>query len=327
MTLADLSKSPISYVSYNAKKELCDFDLKEAKAKLLADPAIAALVRELHAWPGPRISSHKSANQFFHKLSFLAEIGMGIEDSGIKAIADKILDTLDGKGVPSIMMDIPTAFGGKGENSKAWALCDAPTILYALKALGVVDERLERAAHWLAGQGNAIAFGCVVSESLGSWRGPGKKDDPCPYATLVMLKLLLRYGDVFSKEIAACSECLLDLWASSRTKNPYIFYMGNDFRRLKLPYIWYDILHVVDVLSQVKQARTDPRFIAMVDIIRAKEKPEGFVPESVYQPWKGWDFGQKAHPSDWMAFCVRKIEGRLSCCSSTAPRGAKGDTE
>ena len=159
--------------------------------------------------------------------------------------------------------------------------------------IGVVDERLEKAAHWLAGQANGIAFGCVVSESLGNWRGPGRKDDPCPYATLVMLKLLLRYGDAFSGEISACSECLLDLWASSRTKHPYIFYMGNDFRRLKLPDIWYDILHVVDVLSQVKVARTDPRFIAMVDVIRAKEKPEGFVPESICKPWKGWNLGQK----------------------------------
>lgn len=52
----------------------------------LADPAIEALVGELRAWPGPRISSHRSANQFFHKLSFLADIGMGIEDPGMKAI-------------------------------------------------------------------------------------------------------------------------------------------------------------------------------------------------------------------------------------------------
>ena len=326
MTLADLAESPVSYVAYNAMRELCDSRSQSAKVRLLADPAVEALVEELRAWPGPRISSHRSASQFFHKLNFLADIGMGIEDPGIKTITDKILEMLDGNGVPFIAMDIPAAFGGKGENAKAWALCDAPNILYALKALGVVDARLDRTAHWLAEQGNAIAFGCVVSKSLGNWRGPGKKDDPCPYATLVMLKLLLRYGDTFTKEIAACAECLLDLWASSRTKHPYIFYMGNDFRRLKLPYIWYDILHVADVLSQVREARADPRFLAMIDIIRAKETQGGFVPESVYRPWKGWDFGQKTQASGWMTFCVRKIERRLSGGGSTAPEGAMGES-
>ncbi len=311
MTLADLCKSPISYVAYNAKKELCDSGVAESRKSLVADPAIKALVNELQAWPGPRISSHKSAQQFFHKLNFLVDVGMKIDDPGMRAIADRILESVDEHGVPCITMDIPLAYGGSGEALKAWALCDAPNVLYALKTLGVVDERLDRAALWLAGQGNAFAFGCVVSKTLGSWRGPGKKDDPCPYATLIMLKLLLVYGEAFRKEIAACSECLLDLWAFSRTKHPYIFYMGNDFRKLKLPYIWYDILHVVDTLSQVKEARTDPRFLTMIDVIRAKEKPEGFVPESIYQPWKGWDFGQKTQSSDWMTLCVRKIERRL----------------
>lgn len=276
------------------------------------EPAVVALVEELQEWPGPLISSHKSANQFFHKLNFLADIGMSIENPGIKAITGKILDSIDGNGIPLIPVHAPGTSPGNSGNPKAWALCDAPNILYALKILGVVDERLDNAAHWLAGKSNAVAFGCVVSESLGSWRGPGKKDDPCPYATLIMMKLLLQYGNVFRKEIAACSECLLDLWAFSRTKHPYIFYMGTDFRRLKLPFIWYDILHVVDVLSQVKEARTDPRFLSMIDTIRAKETPEGYVPESVYQTWKGWDFGQKTQPSAWMTFCVRRIEKRLA---------------
>lgn len=320
VTLADLARSPVSYVAYNAKKELCDSNISEAKERLLADPAVAGLVELLQAWPGPRISSHRSANQFFHTLNFLADIGMNVEDPGMRAIAGKILESVDENGVPCITMDIPSAYGGKGECSRAWALCDAPNILYALKTLGLVDESLDRAVQWLAGKSNAIAYGCVVSPSLGTWRGPGKKDDPCPYATLIMLKLLLRYGDVFRKEIVACSECLLDLWTFSRTKHPYIFYMGTDFRRLKLPYIWYDILHVADVLSQVKATREDPRFLSMIDIIRAKERSEGFVPESIYQPWKGWDFGQKSQPSEWMTFCVRKIEKRLTTFPSIIGR-------
>ena len=28
-----------------------------------------------------------------------------------------------------------------------------------------------------------------------------------------------------------------------------MFFMGTDFRKLKVPLVWYDLLHVLDVLS------------------------------------------------------------------------------
>jgi hypothetical protein len=59
---------------------------------------------------------------------------------------------------------------------------------------------------------------------------PGRKDDPCPYATLAMLKMLSQFDEwKNSKETHAGAECLLGLWKKSSELHPYMFYMGTDF--------------------------------------------------------------------------------------------------
>ncbi len=279
----------------------------------MGDTRLDPLVRELSFWPGPSISSHKSANQFFHKLAFLAESGLKADYPGMDKVIHTILDGLDEDGVPTMGA---AGAAEAGEISIAgWALCDAPTTLYALDLMGVKDTRLDSGLRHLASLPRAAGgYTCSVSSSLGSWRGPGKKSEPCPYATLIMLKLLVRrrpdYPGEFDDSIASCAECLLELWAHSREKHHYIFYMGTDFRKLKLPTIWYDILHVADALSRVGGLGSDARLRDMLAIIESKRQPGGFVPESVYQVWKDWDFGQKKAASPTMTDFIDRLMGR-----------------
>jgi hypothetical protein len=63
---------------------------------------------------------------------------------------------------------------------------------------------------------------------------------------------------------------MLQLWEHSREKWPYLFHAGSDFRKLKLPLVWYDILHVATVLSYFPKARGDVRLREMVDTIIGK---------------------------------------------------------
>jgi hypothetical protein len=290
------------HAAFGAAVESDSADIRDYRDRLHRDGRIVALVRELQSWPGPRINSHKSAGQFFHKLVFLADIGLDKSFPGIREIIGKILSSLDDDGIPCIEADVPVAYGGSGETTKAWALCDAPSTLYSLVRLGIVDERIHPAVDKPASLSRENGFGCAVSKSLGTWRGPGKQTDPCPYATLITLKLLLLFGDEYGEEISASAESILDLWEHSRTKHPYIFYMRTDFRKLKLPFIWYDVLHVVDVLSRIERLRSDARLGEMMGVIKEKEGEEGYIPDSVYQAWKEWDFGQKKKASDWMTF-------------------------
>ncbi|NQT60498.1 MAG: hypothetical protein HQ557_16095 [Bacteroidetes bacterium] len=309
--LLQMLSSNLSYVAYNAALELKLPDFSDYKNRLLQDAKLQTLISELQDWPGPQISSHKSAKQFFHKLAFLADVGFIHTDTGIETIIRKIVDSRDADGIPTLPMSIPTAFGGSGTVISAWMLCDAPTILYSLIKMGYSDELTDKATALLAAKSFEKGWGCFGSEKLGKWRGPGRKYDPCPYATLIMIKLLLLFGSRYKTEIEGGAECLLHLWEQSRTLHPYIFYMGTNFRKLKLPFIWYDILHVIEVLSQISEITGDLRFVEMFETITQKSADNGDTPESVYMPWKGWDFGQKKQSSEWMGFCIERINNRM----------------
>ena len=58
-------------------------DVRSARIAMIEQPQIQALVDSLHDWPGKTLSSHKSANQSFHTLNFLADLGFTIKDPGI----------------------------------------------------------------------------------------------------------------------------------------------------------------------------------------------------------------------------------------------------
>jgi len=211
-------------------------------------------------------------------------------------------------------MKIPTHFGGSGQDEWAWALCDAPIIIYSLVKFGLGrDMKVQKAVQYLVGLVRENGWPCAVSNELGKFRGPGRKDDPCPYATLVMLKMLSQLeGWKDCKEAHVGAESLLDLWGRSRETHPYIFYMGTDFRKIKAPFVWYDILHVLDVLSQFDWVKNDERLGEMVEIVRSKRDDEGkYIPESEWNAWKGWDFGQKKRPSGWLTFLVLRMLKRV----------------
>lgn len=279
----------------------------------LQDPLIISLIQELQDWPGIVLSSHKSASQHYHKLSFLAEIGLTKEDPGIQAILNKLMSHRSAEGLFTLPTNIPEHYGGSGETVWAWALCDAPILLTCLAKMGYKDHP------WVL-EGKAFLLTCIkengwpcqVCPALGKFRGPGRKEDPCPYVNLIMLKLLAQYPDELDrKETRIGCETLLHLWESSLEKHPYMFYMGKDFRKLKVPTIWYDLLHVVDTLSYYPFIYDDPRFIEMLDLIHSKKVNDLYTPESEWKAWSDQAFGNKKKDSSWMTFMIDRIDHRI----------------
>jgi len=68
---------------------------------------------------------------------------------------------------------------------------DASTILHALLSFGLAkNPRVGEALRHLLALVRENGWPCAVSPSLGKFRGPGRCGDPCPYATLLMLKVL-----------------------------------------------------------------------------------------------------------------------------------------
>jgi hypothetical protein len=288
--------------------------VRQAREAMLADPLVQGLIVELSGWPGTVIASHKSAGQPFHKLTFLADLGIKASDPGIETIIARILAHQSSEGPFQLPTNIPTHFGGTGEDTWAWALCDAPLTVYALTQFGLQGHPgVMAAASHLEALVRHNGWPCVVSKELGKFRGPGRKDDPCPFATLAMLKAFSAWaGDMDRHACHTGAEVLLNLWSESLIQHPYMFYMGTDFRKLKVPFVWYDLLHVLDVLSRFAWLKQDPRLRAMLHIMQAKADSQGrFTNESIWTAWKEWEFGQKKTPSRWLTLMAWRVQQRV----------------
>ena len=307
------------WVGYRTRVDLLvqdpdDPQVRSARQSMLATPQVQNLLGELSGWPGKVISSHKSAGQPFHKLTFIADLGLTTKDPGMDVIIRRILEHQSAEGPFQLPTNIPTHFGGTGEDQWAWAICDAPLIVYALAKFGLQDDpAVKSATDYLGSLIRANGWPCAVSKELGKFRGPGRKEDPCPFANLAMLKALSAMEEwKASPECHTGADTLLTLWSESATKHPYIFYMGTDFRKLKVPFVWYDLLHVLDILSRFESLRDDARLLDMLGILKSKVDEQGrFTLESIWTAWKDWEFGQKKEPSRWLTLMAWRILGRL----------------
>jgi len=316
-----------SWVQYRTRQDLLDQseeapEVVEARQAMLGEAPIQKIVEELSNWPGEVLSSHKSASQPYHKLNLLADLGFRDSDPGLDRIVERVVAHISEQGPFQLPMNISTSYGGSGKDVWAWALCDAPLIVYALIKLGLSERPpVQKALHYLVGLVRDNGFPCAVSPELGHWRGPGRKGDPCPYANLAMLKPLSQVKDLLDSPASQAGvETLLGLWENRPDQHPYIFYMGTDFCKLKAPLIWYDILHVLDVLSWFPWVHSDPRYQDMLNLVLAKADSKGlFIPESIYAPWKDWDFGQKKAPSAWITFLVYRIYQRSKAAMPGMP--------
>ncbi len=307
------------WVAYRTRRDLlgqseADPQVESAREVMLTDKKVQSLLAELSNWPGTVISSHKSAGQPFHKLTFIADLGLTAGDPGMNEVIRRILEHQSDEGPFQLPTNIPTHFGGTGDDQWAWALCDAPLIVYALAKFGLADHPAVKAATtYLVGLIRDNGWPCAVSKELGKFRGPGRKDDPCPFANLAMLKALSAIPE--GRDCHQChtgAETLLTLWDKSTTRHPYIFYMGTDFRKLKVPLVWYDLMHVLDVLSSFPWLKADRRLLDMAGLLGSKADDQGrFTLESVWTAWKEWEFGQKKEPSRWLTLIAWRSLSRL----------------
>jgi hypothetical protein len=309
------------YVQYAVRKNILRQNMNETStlnSSMLSDVRIQKFLSDIADFNATLVTNHKNPDIPIHKLLFLFEVGLDTNVPEIDMAIQQILKDKDENGIPKSMTNVPKHFGGSGEDTLAWALCDALLMLYALIKAGIdYESHIKEGVEHILGLYRENGFPCVVSKELGKFRGPGRKDDCCPYATFIILKLLSVIPEYKKSEMAdSIINILLDLWERSQEQHPYMFYMGTDFRKLKAPALWYDIVSVTDCLSHFESARKDKRFLEMLDIIESKANSNyQFIPESVYLKCKEWDFGQKKQPSPWLTYiCIRTLErsGRIS---------------
>jgi hypothetical protein len=317
-TIENLLKISEPWLQYAIRLNILDEkkeNLTQLRKEALTDKKIRGFLDDVSDYHKIIVSGHKNPALPIHKLLFLLEIGLDTSVPEIQQAIDQILLHKDAQGVYQSAVNIPPHYGGSGVDTFGWSPCDAPLLLRAL-CLADVDypQHIKQGVDTLITLIRPNGLPCASSQELGKWRGPGRKEDCCPYATLIFLKLLLATPEYAKSELALMvANNLLDLWESSQTNHPYMFFMGTDFRKLKAPSLWYDIVSICDVLSQIEGVRNDARFIEMLEIIKSKLNKDGLLtPESVYLKLAEWDFGQKKVPSPYLTYLFHRILNRVN---------------
>lgn len=307
------------WVKYHTRLDLLERDpedegVQTARKVMVEHLLNTNLMRDLSQWPGYPLKRHNDAKHPLHKLVFLADMGLRASDPGMERIIDRILANRSPEGPFQIRMHMYKRFGGLEGEHNIWMMCDAPLVIYGLVRMGMTEEPTVQAGlEHLIGKVRENGWPCIASERLGKFKGPGSRDDPCPYANLAMLRALSVLPDEMESQAARIGvETLLDHWEHRQKKRPFLFGIGSDFVKLKLPLVWYDILHVAEVLTRFSWACQDERLKEMVKSIAEKADEEGcFTPESIYLSWRGWDFAQKRKPSYTMTMMAHRIMKRM----------------
>jgi hypothetical protein len=289
-----------------------DAAVRAARAALVDHPAVRGLVEELQAWPGPPLKRHNDAKHPFNKLPVLADFGLSVDDPGLGAVVERMVARPHPDGPVQVVVQIHPRYGGTGEPTPSWALCDTTVNLYSLVALGLADHpAVQRAAEHLVGLvRDPGGWPCATGAGF---RGPGRVADPCPLSTLHALRALDALGWHDHPAVVSGAEVLLTHWECQAAYKLYLFGIGTDFRKLKYPFVWYHVLYFADTLSRFPSLRADPRLREVVAALTAQADAQGrYTAASMYRAWQGWSFADKKTPSPWLTFLVRRVQRRMA---------------
>ena len=284
-------------------------DCKQAYHETIKHPLVQSVIKKCLEWPNPPLKSHKAASHPMHHLCLLADLGIMLPYKPIVRIVNNIAGHQDSNGAFQSLIVLPSIWGGSNRPDWLWMFCDAPVLLHACLAFGKPsnDGSITAALDHLSSVVEQKKWTCF--SSLEKLKGPGRKNDPCPYATLLALRafsVAAKRND--SSLMRQGIEILLKHWESRKSTKLRMFGIGTDFKKLKYPFVFYDILHVVDVLSRFPWVWNDKRFLEMVHCIENKRNAEGlFTPESAWMAFKGFDFAQKKEPSPTLTFIIERI--------------------
>ena len=215
---------------------------------------------ELAHWPGTVLNSHKSAGHPLHRLTFLADLGLRLGDAGMDRIVEPILAHRSPQGPFQVLMNIPYILAaGAGRVGLGFMPC-------AVGCLRPGEIWAWRGAARPGGNRTPCRAGACQRLALrrfaGAGRGPAGRDarmTPAHLPAWPCSKFLRRYrnGGTARQPAWAPSRCLR--CGSIAGAPPLYVLHGPDFSKLKAPLVWFDLLHVLDVLSRFPWLRGDGR--------------------------------------------------------------------
>ncbi|OHD55470.1 MAG: hypothetical protein A2Y33_11720 [Spirochaetes bacterium GWF1_51_8] len=303
-----LLNSEILYIRYNAALL---FGGKADPSLLEQDDFVRENLAAVRTWNDTPIERHDKSDLNLHRLALLADLGVTKDFPGMDEVIAKILTHVSPDGILLVLIKIPTVFGGSGEASYDWVMTNFPTVLYSLLKMGVRNSVTAKALERLASLVDTDGYRCVGS--IPKFKGPGSKTSICPYANLIAAKAMSEDPDAMKSPAAKLAlDSVLRHWDEQGQKKYFLFGVGTDYKKLKFPFVWYNILHTLDTASRYPEYRGDKRVKEMAELVMSKADGEmQFKPESVYMAYKGRDFADKKQASPTLTLFTLRILMRL----------------
>jgi len=196
-------------------------NLIDLKNGLMKDTKIKSYLNDITIFHNTLVRNHKDPNLSIHKLLFLLDVGLDTDIPEIESAVKQIMSHKDEYGIYQSFTNIPKHYGGMGKDVFGWCLCDAPLMLTALLRAGIdYYQHIKQGVDYLVSLSQEQGFPCSVSDEHGKFRGPGRKADCCPYATLIMLNLLSEIDEYRNSDIVKNGvEVIFSLWENSLDMN------------------------------------------------------------------------------------------------------------
>ena len=148
-------------------------NLIELKHNVLKNDKIKSYLYDITDYHKILVSNHKNPMLPIYKLMFLLDIGLDCSVPEVQIAVNEIMKHKDKNGVYQSLTNIPKHFGGSGEDTFGWCLCDAPLLLLALIKAGIdYEKHIKKGVNFLVTLCNDNGFPCEVSSEIGKFRGP-----------------------------------------------------------------------------------------------------------------------------------------------------------
>lgn len=300
-----------------------DPDVQFTRAAVLAEGRVAHLIDALPVWGVDEFSGHDSPNFLPNLLGLLHDLGIREGDfPRVDEALDALLSHQDSQGRFE-------SYGRYHGSEPRWGalLCDTHAIAGALLRFGRggdprVARALERAASDLADTPQGPAWRCEPDKRT-LFRGPGRKADVCPQVTLEALRAF-SYLPPEARPAAAgrAAHTPLEVWRRRAEERPYMFGHGYQFKSVKWPNLWYDVLGMVETIGRYPEvwsgpdARPEDRQavaeLAACLVAYNTDADGRVVPRRAYRGFEEFSFGQKKEPSPTATALVAAALARLT---------------
>lgn len=231
-------------------------------------------------------------------LFFLADIGLTVDDLGLRGEAEEIFRFQGRDGAFVIPPNVQDNY-----------FCMSAILISSLARMGYRDDpRLEKYIRYiLNAQNNNGGWHCYYDDF-------GVLDiESCPMDNMNILMLLGQYDEYRDDStLKGAIDSLLEHWdGRGGGWRPHGFGVGRRFMSLQYPAVKYGILRVLDVLSVFPHAVRSRAFQNMLDFVLLKAVGGKYFVEITDGSYAEFDFGQKEEPSRWLTFLINRIEKRV----------------